>query len=301
MNIAKLPYIFDIQRFSIHDGPGIRTVLFTKACPLKCSWCQNPESQKNKAEVAFYHEDCFNCNKCVETCPNDAIDTISKISNYSACTQCGACIDACENDARRMIGKKMSKEEIITELLKDIDFFKTSNGGITFSGGEPLLHADLLYESIKDLKKHDIHINIETCGYFNFDSVSKLLPYVDLIYFDIKHLNSSTHKKFTGQGNEIILRNFIKLNEVFENIEVRVPLIPGVNDSEEHIKSLGGYLTEKGYDSIHLLPYHSMGNSKAIRIDHKAELFKAKIYTKEEINKIKSLFSKYNLNAIIHD
>lgn len=301
MKKDKLPYIIDIQRFSIHDGPGIRTVLFTKACPLNCSWCQNPESQKSKPEVAYYYEDCDNCNKCVEVCPNNAIDVINKISDYQSCTQCGACIDVCENNARRMIGKEMSTKEIVSELLKDIDFYDTSNGGVTFSGGEPLLHIDILYECIKELKKHGVHINIETSGYFNFENVSKLLPYIDLIYFDIKHLDSSIHKEFTGQGNELILKNLIKLNDIFETIEVRMPLIPNVNDSETHIKLLCKFLVENGFKSINLLPYHSMGNSKAIRIDHKEKLFKVKAHSKEEVDRIKYLFSQKSIKAIVHD
>ena len=301
MNKEKLTYIVDLQRFSIHDGPGIRTVLFTKGCPLNCLWCQNPESQKSKSEVAYYNEDCENCNKCVEICPNNAIDTLTKISDYKSCVQCEACIDMCENNARRMIGDKMSTKEIVSELLKDIDFYNTSNGGVTFSGGEPLLHTDLLYQSIKELKKHGVHINIETSGYFNFENVSKLLPYIDLIYFDIKHLDSSIHKEYIGQGNELILENFAKLNKVFETIEVRMPLIPDVNDSETHIKLLCEFLVDNGHKSIHLLPYHSMGNLKAIRIDYKEELFKANTHSKKEIGSIKSLFSQNNIKAIIHD
>ncbi len=143
------PYIFDIQRFSIHDGPGIRTVVFTKGCPLKCKWCQNPESQKSKAEVAFYSENCEDCRKCIDVCPVDAIDEITKISDYSTCTTCGACIDICTNDARRMIGQKMNEKDILNELLKDIDFYADSNGGITFSGGEPLIYPEFLHGIFK--------------------------------------------------------------------------------------------------------------------------------------------------------
>jgi len=153
MDLDKRPNIFDIQRFSIHDRPGVRTVIFTKSCPLKCSWCQNSESQKSKAEIAFYFEDCSSCNKCVEQCPTNAIDPINKISSYSICIQCGACADIFESNARRIIGREMSRDEIVSEILKDIDFYKTSNGGVTFSGGEPFLHADLLLQTLIDLKK----------------------------------------------------------------------------------------------------------------------------------------------------
>lgn len=298
MQDIKSPYIFDIQRFSIHDGSGIRTVLFTKGCPLKCSWCQNPESQKYNPQIAFYYEKCKNCNKCVEICPSNAIDIVSKISNYSACILCEACVDVCENDARRIIGKEMKKEDIFEELLKDIDFFENSGGGITFSGGEPFMHPEFLFETLKKLKDQNIHTNIETSGHFDFEKVKNLLPYINQIFFDIKHLDTNVHKKYTGVGNELILSNFEKLNTIFEHIQVRIPLIPGVNDSIEHIKSVCDFLVKKGHKSVHLLPYHSMGNSKAVRIDHKTEKFEAEAYSTEKIKMIKSQFSEFGIEAL---
>lgn len=295
------PYIFDIQRFSIHDGPGIRTVMFTKACPLKCKWCQNPESQKHKQEVAFYYENCKDCNKCVDVCPVGAIDIATKISNYATCIRCGECIDICENDARRMIGDKIEEQEINSELLKDIDFYKDSDGGITFSGGEPFIFPEFLSKIIYELNKKKIHINIETCGQFDFNRIESLLPNIDLIYFDIKHLDSTIHKEFTGVYNETILSNFEKLNNIFDNIQVRIPIIPNVNDGIKNIKETCDFLIKNGHNTVHLLPYHSMGNSKAIRIDHNTEIFKAKAHTKKEIETIKSHFSNFGINTITYD
>ena len=301
MKKSNSPYIFDIQRFSIHDGPGIRTVLFTKACPLKCKWCQNPESQKSKAEVAFYSDNCEDCRKCIEVCPTNAIDSITKISDYVACITCGACVDVCENDARRMIGSEMDEKEIITELLKDADFYNDSGGGVTFSGGEPFVNPDFLYGILKELKKHEIHTNIETSGLFDFEKVTNLLAYINLIYFDIKLFDSNIHKEYTGVSNKIILSNFIKLNKVFDNIQVRIPLIPNVNDGIENIKAISVFLLENGHNSVHLLPYHSMGNSKASRIDYKADIFKVETHTKDEINIVKSQFSEFGINPITYD
>lgn len=295
------PYIFDIQRFSIHDGPGIRTVLFTKGCPLNCKWCQNPESQKNKQEIAFYSEKCKDCRKCIEVCPVDAIDEITKISDYSICISCGACVDVCTNDARRMIGQKMDEDEVIAELLKDFDFYKDSNGGITFSGGEPFVYPEFLSGIFKELKRNKIHINVETSGQFNFEKVTDLLPYIDMIYFDIKHIDSQVHKKYTGITNNIILDNFEKLNKVFTKVQVRIPLIPRVNDGIEDIKLVCRFLLKQGHKSVHLLPYHSMGNSKAQRIDYKTEIFKVEPHSKEEIEKIKSKFSKFGISPITYD
>ena len=295
------PYIFDIQRFSIHDGPGIRTVLFSKSCPLSCTWCQNPESQKSRAEVAFYSEKCKDCRKCIQVCPSFAIDEITKISNYTTCITCSACIDVCTQDARKMIGQKMSEDEIINELLKDIDFYKDSNGGVTFSGGEPLVYPEFLLKILKRLKAKGIHTNIETCGVFDLEKVIPLLPYIDLIYFDIKHLNKDSHKEYTGLGNEIILENFQELNAVFSHLQIRVPLIPSVNDDEYSIKEISEFSLKNGHQTIHLLPYHSMGNSKAIRIDYKAKIFKVKPHTNEELELIKKQFSKLGIKTISYD
>lgn len=295
------PYIFDIQRFSIHDGPGIRTVLFTKSCPLSCIWCQNPESQKSRAEVAFYAEKCKDCRKCIAVCPTNTIDEITKISDYSICIACGACIDICAHDARKMIGQKMSEKEIINELLKDIDFYRDSNGGITFSGGEPLVYPEFLLGILKELKDKEIHTNIETCGVFDFDKAAPLLPYIDLIYFDIKHLNNEIHKGYTGLGNDAILKNFEKLHSVFSKLEIRIPLIPGVNDDAESIKEFSEFLLKNGHSSVHLLPYHSMGNSKTTRIDYKAEIFKVKPHTKEEFEGVKTQFSTFGIKTISYD
>lgn len=301
MKNDRTSYIFDIQRFSIHDGPGIRTVLFTKGCPLYCKWCQNPESQKILPEVAYYAEKCKHCNKCVVACPENAIDPVTKISDHLTCIACGQCIDICENDARRMIGKKYENHEIIEELLKDIDFYFDSGGGITFSGGEPFMHTDFLSDILKELKKNNIHINIETCGQFNFEKVEKILPYIDMIYFDIKLMNHEQHKKYTGIGNNTILANFKKLNRVFNNIQVRIPLVPGVNDDNAFIEQVCDFLLKNGHSEVYLLPYHSMGNSKAIRIDHQSEIFKAEPHTKEQINKIRSYFNESGVNTLTYD
>ncbi len=275
--------------------------MFTKACPLKCKWCQNPESQKGKAEVAFYSENCEDCRKCIDVCPVGAIDKITKISDYATCIACGDCVDICPNDARRMIGQKMNEIDILKELLKDVDFYDDSDGGVTFSGGEPLINPEFLNGILRSLKKNKIHINIETSGQFDFEKIVDLLPYIDLIYFDIKHLDKQMHKKYTGITNTTILSNFEKLNHIYKNVQVRIPLIPGVNDSIEDIELFCNYLQENGHTTTHLLPYHSMGNSKAVRIDHNTEIFKVKPHSKGEIEKIKYQFSNFGITPITYD
>lgn len=268
---------------------------------MQCEWCQNPESQKSKQEVAFYSEKCKDCRKCIEVCPVNAIDETTKISDYSKCIACGACVEICANDARRMVGQKKNEKDIITELLKDIDFYGDSKGGITFSGGEPFAYPEFLSGIFKELKRNNIHINVETSGHFDFEKVAKLLTNIDLIYFDIKHLDSQIHKKYTGITNKIILNNFERLNKVFDNIQVRIPLIPSVNDTTENIKAVCDYLLNKEHKSVHLLPYHSMGNSKAQRIDYKKDIFKVNPHSKEEIKEIKSQFSRFGITPITYD
>ena len=301
MKKDQIPYIFDIQRFSIHDGPGIRSVVFTKGCPLRCQWCQNPESQKSRAEVAYYVEKCTNCNKCVEVCPNNAIDPVTKISDYSLCVACGDCVEVCENDARKMIGQLKPVDDIIQEILKDIDFYYNSGGGVTFSGGEPLLYPGFLLEVIRELKKSNIHVNIETCGRFDFEQVTPLLPFIDMIYYDLKLIDSKKHKYFTGVDNKTILDNFNKLNQHFKPLQVRIPLIPGVNDDNENIQATCEFLSDADRQTVHLLPYHSMGNSKAKRIDFRDNIFNVEPYTKSQIEKIKSKFFHFGIKAITYD
>lgn len=296
----QTPHIFDIQRFSIHDGPGIRSVLFTKGCPLGCLWCQNPESQKSKAEVAYYFESCTQCNVCVEVCPEDAIDPISKISDYENCTACGICVDTCENNARRMIGKTIGIEEAAEELLKDIDFYEDSNGGVTFSGGEPFLYPEYLLEIAIKLKERNVHINVETSGQFNYEKTKPIFAFIDSIFFDIKQLDNEKHKAYTGVYNTQLIQNFKKLHADFHSITPRVPLIPGFNDDDESLTQIAIFLQSLNHNEVHLLPFHSMGNSKAKRIDHNKPLFEAQIHTKEDKERIVRLFNQMNMNVILY-
>jgi pyruvate formate lyase activating enzyme len=259
--------IFDIQRFSIHDGPGIRTTLFFKGCPLRCRWCQNPESHKPEREIAFYRERCVGCFTCRAVCPNHAIIESKKTRiDYQKCDACGKCVSACSSDALRMVGKEWEAAALLDEILKDRDFFEESGGGLTLSGGEPAFQSKFLYEFLPLAKKENIHITMETCGMFQWHVMMPIFPYIALIYYDVKIIDSEKHKKLTGSDNRLIFENFNQLARTFPNLQPRMPVIPTVNDDRENIVDTARLLRQNKISSIHLLTYHKLGEAKLERI-----------------------------------
>ncbi len=240
--------IFDIQRFSIHDGPGIRTTVFFKGCNLRCAWCHNPESQNGKPELMFYKDKCTGCGKCEEFCEK---------SFTESCISCGKCAAVCKFDARQLCGREADLQEIMSTVRRDIKFYETSGGGVTFSGGEPLLQIDFLVELLKMCKSEGIHTAIETAGCVSFERFEKILPYTDLFLFDIKSLSLEKHKKFTGADNALILENARKLKEKNANILFRMPVVPEYNDDEA--AAIAEFAKPK---EIELMPYHSICKGK---------------------------------------
>ncbi|MCF8470200.1 MAG: glycyl-radical enzyme activating protein [Parvibaculum sp.] len=259
--------IVDIQRFSLHDGPGIRTTVFFKGCALRCAWCQNPESLRIGQEMAFYSERCRNTMRCAAVCPEDAIIEGPDLRiDFSKCTACGLCAEACDHDAIRLIGTHLDEETLVAEILKDRDFFIDSGGGVTLSGGEPMMQAAYLKSLLPRLKAHDLHIAMQTGGLFNWAHMEPLLPHLDLIYFDLKHMDSATHKRLTGAGNEQILDNFSRIAKSGVRIEARMPVVPGFNDNEENIRATARFLDGQGHRALHCLAYHNLGEAKIPRI-----------------------------------
>lgn len=261
--------VFDIQRFSVNDGPGIRTTIFLKGCNLNCLWCHNPESKSLKKELMFYPSKCIGCNECVNMCDlHTIVDGVHKIGR-NECIVCGKCVTNCVG-ALEICGKEISVEEVIKIVLKDIDFYKNSGGGITISGGEPLLNIDFTKELLMEAKKYNIHTAIETSGYASWDDILKIIPYVDLFLWDIKETNPYLHKKYTGVNNELIIENLFKLNETGKEIVLRCPIIPSLNDREEHLKMIGE-LAEKlsSVIRVDVEPYHNLGKSKSESIGKK--------------------------------
>ncbi len=288
--------IVDVKRNSLDDGPGIRTVIFFKGCPLSCVWCQNPETKLASQEISFNKEDCLNCEKCLEVCEKEAIDFSDKYRiNRNKCNLCGKCIVVCPNEALNFAGKEYDIKTLTNLILKDRIFYDNSGGGVTFSGGEPTLHMEYVHQLLKELKKENIHVCLETCGYYNREKFNDLLlPYLDLIYFDLKIFDSDLHKKYSGVSNETILQNFedlIKNNDV--EILPRIPLIPKITATKENLEDLKNYLKSLKINKIGLLPYNPLWISKTETIGVKLEYNRSNWLDKEETEEIKDIFSDF--------
>jgi len=270
--------IFNIQRYSIHDGPGIRTTVFLKGCQLRCFWCQNPESQKRRPEILFSKEHCTLCARCVSACPTGAgflLDAHSAIDREK-CDGCGECVKICPNDARTLTGKIWPVGEIIQTVIRDKKFYENSGGGVTLSGGDPLSQPEFALAILQSCKEAGLHTVIETCGYASWPSMEKLLDYTDLVLYDIKCIDPAKHKKATGKSNERILEN-AKRVALLKSLRVRVPMIPGFNDSPEDVKAIVKFVKkEMGPIEIDLLPYNSLGESKYERLDRPVITLKSK-------------------------
>ena len=258
--------IFDISRCSYVDGPGIRTTVFFKGCNLRCAWCHNPESQRPEKELMFFRNKCTGCGKCTEKCPNA----------LSECDLCGTCTVYCPADAREVTGKDYTVAEVLSEVLKDRTFYETSNGGVTFSGGECMMQIDFLEEILTVCKNQGLHTAVDTAGHVPFEHFERILGVTDLFLYDVKCFDSALHKRYTGVGNERILGNLKKLLSKGARVWVRIPVIPGVNDSVGEMTAIHQYLIECGYpERVELLPYHAMGEHKYEALNKELTRFSA--------------------------
>lgn len=274
MDDLKTGIVFDIERCSMYDGPGIRTTIFLKGCPLSCKWCHNPESQNPLPELAFFAEKCIHCGKCAEICPS--VHQISARSHkvyHHKCTRCGKCIENCPTNALKIIGKTYQLREIMDIVTKDKSYFDTTGGGITVSGGEPFSQYLFLKELLKCAKAEKIHTCIETSGFTTQEKLDGILPFTDLFLFDYKVTSPELHRSFTGVDNQTILNNFRYLYSCGQQIILRCPIIPGYNDTNDHFQSI--CKLEKQYPSlvgIEIMPYHSLGREKARSINKSYEI-----------------------------
>ncbi len=257
--------VFNIQKFSINDGPGIRTTVFMKGCPLNCLWCHNPESKSAKPEIFFDKRKCTGCRSC-EVCPYGChvfTDT-EHIFNREKCIACGKCAEVCFADALEIAGEKKTVDEVISEVMKDKDFYENSGGGMTLSGGEPMYQFEFTYELLKTAKENGLHTCIETCGFAKWEQYEKIADLVDIFLFDYKATDSEKHKEFTGVPNELILENLKKLDEKGCKTVLRCPIIPGLNDTDEHFSSIARTANSlKNVLEINIEPYHPLGKGKS--------------------------------------
>jgi len=260
--------VFDIQRCSIHDGPGIRTTVFLKGCPLRCVWCHNPESYSKKPVLFYYDEKCTNCGSCKKVCKH-GVHTFTSDGHFidrSKCTACGRCVDACLTSALEIKGTEMSASDVLKEVLKDKKFFDNSGGGITISGGEPFFQYDFMIKLLKKCVDAGIQTCVETCGLADETDFRKALKYIDVLLFDYKVTDPQLHKKLTGHSNKLILKNLDSAYNAGKKIYLRSPLVPGYNVDETHFDGIAK-LSRKYPDlaGIEIMPYHNMGESKAQR------------------------------------
>lgn len=294
--------IVNIQKYSIHDGPGIRTTVFLKGCPLSCWWCHNPESQSTKNEIMFFEQKCTGCGICVKRCPEEAITMreMKPTIDETKCILCGNCTDFCYNEAREYVGQKIGAIELFKEIQKDEIFYEESGGGVTFSGGEPLLQVDFLSEVLDICNKKNIHTTLDTSGYTKWKNIEKIVNKVDLFLYDLKLIDDEKHKKYIGVSNKLILENLKKLSSLGKRIFVRMPIIAGINDDNDHIdESIKFIKTLNNIEQVNLIPYHSMGMDKYKRLNMDYKLSGMEKPADEKMEELKEKFEKEGIKVKI--
>ena len=301
----KRGIIFNIQRFSVNDGPGVRTIVFLKGCPLSCLWCSNPESQNSFKELMFNIKNCVCCEKCKDICKENAIDfnNVNRIDR-DKCINCVDCSEVCYPGALVISGEEKSVEEVISELKKDSTHFRHSNGGITLSGGEPLMQPEFTLELLKGCKANGWHTTMETTGFASKEVIDKIIPWLDLVLLDIKHMDSDRHLQSTGQRNEIILENAKRISELGVDTIIRIPVIPGFNSEKKTIEKIAKFANNlKMVKEIHILPYHRLGVNKYNCLDRKYKIedcivTPSREYMEELKETIENIGMKCNIGAL---
>lgn len=292
----EMKNITNIQKFSIHDGDGIRTTVFFKGCPLKCEWCHNPETQRFEKEMQVDREKCTGCGTCASVCPNGAVRMTEDHRpswDPKACTFCGKCENFCPAGSREIVGREYTVKELTKELMKDQMFYEESGGGVTFSGGEVMsMDMDFILAMAKELKRQDVTLTIDTCGYVPYERFEKILPYVNTFLYDVKVMDPELHKKYMGTDNKLILENLIRLSQDGARIYIRIPTIKEVNGNEENMKETIAFLKQHDIHpaGVNLLPYHDTGSGKYAKLDMEYKGTDLHAPDKEEMEALAALF-----------
>lgn len=294
--------ISEIERYAVKDGPGIRTVVFLKGCPLKCKWCSNPETQQTAYQLMYWQTRCIGCRQCISACPQQALAwsgtgvTVSR----TKCSSCCRCTDICNSQALTMAGRRQTVEDVMDIIRKDKPYYHASGGGITFSGGECTSQPEFLISLAEACRLQDINTCIETCGYADWEIYERLLPFIDYFYYDLKLIDEEDHKTWTGVSNRKIKDNFCKLIAAGANLTVRIPCIPGISTTDKNIRDTIGFLREHAPGChVSLLPYHRLGASKYGKLDMEYNLKELVPPSEEELNRIKKQFETDNFYITI--
>lgn len=298
------PLVFNIQKFSTHDGDGVRTTIFFKGCPLKCRWCHNPESQRYEKELIFHHNKCVVCGKCVVKCPQQANSIVDGklVFDRDKCTACGVCTDWCIKEAREIAGKEYTVDELVKEAKKDQIFYEQSGGGVTLSGGEVMAqNIDYIEQLCKRLHREGISVFIDTSGYTKYENLKRLIPFADVFLYDIKAIDSEEHKDYIGVDNALILENLVKLSNDGAGIYARLPIIGKVNATDEYINSVIRFLEDNHVkvQQVNLLPYHDIGKGKYASLDRPYDEASMVKPDKELMEHFKAMFEEHGFTKVL--
>jgi pyruvate formate lyase activating enzyme len=297
--------IWEIKRYALHDGPGIRTTVFLKGCPLGCLWCCNPESQNGETELSWLEENCLGCDCCLHICPKEAIcrdEEGKRRIRPEVCDLCGLCAERCPGDALQLLGKRVTVDDVLGEVAKDSLFYSRSGGGLTLSGGEPAFQPEFALEILRRYKieERGRHTTIETCGHVPWSHLERVLAYTDLVLYDIKVMDPEEHRRFTGVDNQLILENVVRIAQMEKGLVIRVPLIPGYTDSQENVRRTAEFVRElPGVEEVHLLPYHRLGEPKYPRLGREYALQGTDVAPPERVDILRRIVQGVGLRVRI--